>query len=129
MFDTANSTHEEVFAIRSTEASNLCSSQGVKLTKTAGEVAVDNFIREGWLDKSRTGFLSLSERGLLELQGYLSEMFNDLDEDSEGTTNNKIRTCHACQEIITKVCLFQIGNQDLMIGTTLCKVTVCRKVP
>ena len=102
MFDTANSVHEEVFAIRSTEAINLSSSVGVGLTKTAGEAAIDTFIREGWLEKSRAGFISLSERGLLELRSYLTDMFNDVDEEGE-TTSDKIRTCHACQEIITKV--------------------------
>ena len=102
MFDTSNSVHEEVFAVRSTEASNLCSIQGVGLTKTAGEAAVDTFIREGWLERSRAGFISLSERGLLELKSYLTQMFNDVDEDEE-TRTDKIRTCHACQEIITKV--------------------------
>jgi hypothetical protein len=104
MFDTANSVHEELFAIRSTEATNLSSVQGVGLTKTAGDAAVDAFILEGWLEKSRSGFISLSERGLLELKGYLMEMFNDLEEEGEETVrSDKIRTCHACQEIITKV--------------------------
>jgi non-structural maintenance of chromosomes element 1 len=103
MFDTGNSIHEEVFAVRSTEAANLCSSTGVGLTKTAGEAAVDTFIREGWLEKSRAGFYTLSERGLLELRSYLTDMFNDLEEEGEGTRIDKIRTCHACQEIITKV--------------------------
>ena len=108
MFNSANSVHEEVFAIRSTEAINLSSTSGVGMTKTAGEAAIDSFIREGWLDKSKGGYLSLSERGLLELRGYLTDMFNDDEEDDGGgddraARNNKIRTCHACQEIITKV--------------------------
>ena len=104
MFDSANSLHEEVFAIRSTEATNLTSSQGVGLTKTAGESVIDKLIREGWLEKSRAGFISLSERGLLELKGYLMETFNDIEGDGDsGLRVDRIRTCHACQEIITKV--------------------------
>ena len=103
MFDTANSVHEEVFAIRSTEAINLSSTQGVGLTKTAGEAAIHTFIKEGWFEKSRAGFISLSERGLLELRSYLTEMFDDVEEEGETRTEKRIRTCHACQEIVTKV--------------------------
>lgn len=102
IFDTSNSLHEEIYAVRSTDAANLCSSQNVGLTKTAGENAVDAFIREGWLEKSRVGFISLSERGLLELRSYLLEMFNDI-EDEGGARVDRIHMCHACQEIVTKV--------------------------
>lgn len=103
MFDTANSTHEEVFAIRSSEAINLSSTQGVGLTKTAGEAAIHAFIKEGWLGKSRAGFISLSERGLLELRSYLTETFDDVSEEGETRTEKRIRNCHACQEIVTQV--------------------------
>jgi DNA-binding transcriptional regulator PaaX len=108
IFDTANSVEEEIFAIRSMDAAYLTSSPGVGLTKSAGETALQKFVREGWLDKSRAGFYSLSERGLLELKGYLLEMFNDPDEETDGDRSEYIRTCHACQEIVTKVSLFVI---------------------
>src|SRR5579862_150303 len=78
IFDTSNSIHEEVFAVKSTDASNLSSAQGVGMTKTAAEAAMHNFIREGWLKKSRNGFITITERGLLELKEYLMEMFNDM---------------------------------------------------
>lgn len=104
MFDTGNTLHEEIYAVRSNDAANLCSSHGVRLTKTAGEAAIETFIREGWLEKSRAGFITLSERGLLELRGYLTDVFNDVDEDGETVTrSDQIRACHACQEIVTKV--------------------------
>ena len=107
IFDAANSLHEEAFAIRSTDALNLTSAQGVGLTKMAGEQAINQFIREGWLERSRGGFLSLSERGLLELRGYLEETFNEVEEVEEGSEDvrrtDKIRKCHACLEILTKV--------------------------
>jgi len=107
IFDTANSLHEEAFAIRSTDALNLTSAQGVGLTKMAGEQAINQFIREGWLERSRAGFLSLSERGLLELREYLEETFNEVEEDEEGNEDarqtDKIRKCHTCSEILTKV--------------------------
>ena len=73
------------------------------MTKTAAEAALHDFIREGWLEKSRNGFFTITERGLLELKGYITEMFTDMDEEEGGGRVDKLRTCHACQEIITKV--------------------------
>jgi hypothetical protein len=112
MFDTSNSVHEEIYAIRSTDAVNLSSSQGVASTKTAGEAAIDAFIREGWLEKSRAGFITLSPRGLLELRGYLLEMFSDEGEEGDARTD-KIKSCHVCAEIVTQV-LFPLSRSKLM---------------
>jgi len=96
----------------------------VGLTKTAGEAAVEAFIREGWLEKSRAGFITLSERGLLELKEYVLEMFNDMDEESEGNgRTDKIRTCLVCQEIVTKV-FPSVTGLWLILGTTMCDVTM-----
>jgi len=103
IFETANSLHEEVFAIRMSEAINLSSSPGVGLTKTAGEATIDQLIQEGWLVKSRAAFITLSERGLLELKGYLTGTFNDIEDEESGARINNIRTCYGCHEIITKV--------------------------
>src|SRR5262245_6966987 len=103
IFESANSLHEEVFAIRSSEAINLTSTPGVGLTKTAGEATIDNFIYDGWLVKSRAGFITVSERALMELRGYLLETFNDTDGEDQQSRTAHIRTCRACQEIITMV--------------------------
>ncbi|OAG41171.1 hypothetical protein AYO21_04551 [Fonsecaea monophora] len=54
---------------------------------------------EGWLEKSRAGFYSLSPRALMELKGWLVDTYNDEDED--GNKKEKIKFCHACKEIIT----------------------------
>ncbi|KIW81265.1 hypothetical protein Z517_04290 [Fonsecaea pedrosoi CBS 271.37] len=54
---------------------------------------------EGWLEKSRAGFYSLSPRALMELKGWLVDTYNDEDED--GNQKEKIKFCHACKEIIT----------------------------
>jgi Nse1 non-SMC component of SMC5-6 complex len=108
IFDSANSVHEEVFAIRSSEAINLTSTPGVGLTKTAGEATIDAFIHDGWLVKSRAGFITVSERALMELRGYLLETFaDDADGEEQQPRTTSIRTCRACQEIITKVTPYQ----------------------
>ncbi|KIW66666.1 hypothetical protein PV04_05976 [Phialophora macrospora] len=73
---------------------------------TAGVLSgkdVENVLRrlvdEGWLDKSRAGFYSLSPRALMELKGWLVDTYNDEDED--GVRREKVKFCHACKEIIT----------------------------
>jgi non-structural maintenance of chromosomes element 1 len=81
----------------------LTSSQGVGLTKAAGEACVEQFIQEGWLTKSPAGFVTLSERGLMELKGYLIATFNDIEDEEGGARTNYVKTCYGCQEIITKV--------------------------
>jgi len=124
--DSANDVHEEVYAIKTTDAINLSSEEGVGLTKTAGTAAIDSFIREKWLEKSTRGFISLSERALMELQVYLFETFNEVDdEDGEGARRiENLHVCHACQEIVTKVCLSStlVNFQGQRCGTLRCPV-------
>ncbi|KAL6248762.1 hypothetical protein RBB50_003824 [Rhinocladiella similis] len=63
------------------------------------EAMLAKLVEEGWLEKSRSGFYSLSPRALMELKGWLVDTYNDEDEDGE--TRDKIKFCHACKEIIT----------------------------
>lgn len=65
------------------------------------EAMLAKLVEEGWLEKSRSGFYSLSPRALMELKGWLVDTYNDEDEDGE--TRDKIKFCHACKEIITVV--------------------------
>jgi non-structural maintenance of chromosomes element 1 len=65
------------------------------------EALLKKLVDEGWLEKSRAGFYSLSPRALMELKGWLIDTYND--EDGDGTTKEKIKMCYACKEIITVV--------------------------
>ena len=65
------------------------------------ENMLHKLLDEGWLEKSRAGFYSLSPRALIELKGWLVDTYNDEDED--GNKKEKIKFCHACKEIITVV--------------------------
>jgi hypothetical protein len=65
------------------------------------ETVLRKLVDEGWLDKSRAGFYSLSPRALMELKGWLVDTYNDEDED--GIKREKVKFCHACKEIITVV--------------------------
>lgn len=55
-----------------------------------------SLVAEGWLEKSRAGFYSLSPRSLLELGGWLNATYNDPDADWQ-----RIKFCEACKEIVT----------------------------
>jgi non-structural maintenance of chromosomes element 1 len=71
------------------------------------EAMLEKLNIEGWLEKSRSGFHTLSPRALMELKGWLVETYNEPAEDgeqSEEVRRDKIKFCHACKEIITMVC-------------------------
>jgi hypothetical protein len=91
---------------RETQDGNTQSSAGMLSARDA-EAMLDKLQAEGWLEKSRQGFYSLSPRALMELRGWLVDTYNDEDED--GVRRDKIKFCHACKEIITFVTL-HIGS-------------------
>lgn len=123
MFETYNTRRHEIMAITSTQAvqlhktpsdgnrretqngSTTQGSTGPGLSMVQAEKVLKGLVEEGWFEKSRKGFYSLSPRGLMELRGWLIETYNDVgDEDEEEEVVPKIKTCFACKEIITVVC-------------------------
>ncbi|TPX12003.1 uncharacterized protein E0L32_007306 [Thyridium curvatum] len=58
-----------------------------------------SLVEEGWLEKSREGFYSLSPRSLLELWTWLNASYND--PDAEANEWQRIKFCEACKEIVT----------------------------
>ncbi|KAJ5774878.1 hypothetical protein N7457_009774 [Penicillium paradoxum] len=69
------------------------------LRMTQAETLIIRLIEEGWLQKSRSGYLSLTPRALMELRGWLVLTYND--ENYDGRVMERIKFCAACQEIIT----------------------------
>ncbi|KAL2264358.1 hypothetical protein VTK26DRAFT_5784 [Humicola hyalothermophila] len=59
---------------------------------------LSSLVAEGWLEKSRDGFYSLTPRSLMELWGWLVATYNDPDSDTEW---QRIKFCEACKEIVT----------------------------
>ncbi|KAK1756004.1 Nse1 non-SMC component of SMC5-6 complex-domain-containing protein [Echria macrotheca] len=57
---------------------------------------LSSLVAEGWLEKSRHGFYSLSPRSLVELWSWLVETYNDPEDDWQN-----IKFCEACKEIVT----------------------------
>ena len=66
------------------------------------EKMLKSLVEEGWFEKSKKGFYSLSPRALMELRGWLTETYND-DDDDDDERVLKVKLCFACKEIITVV--------------------------
>lgn len=120
MFDTNNTRRSEAMVVSSMQAmqlakassgdasrresGNATQSQGgaaQSLSMSQAETVLKQLVEEGWLEKSRKGFYSLSPRGLMELRGWLVATYNDENED--GRRMDKIKFCAACRDIITMV--------------------------
>ena len=130
MFETYNTQRHEIMAITSMQAVQLAKSatedrrqmqngtetqgrSGQSLTQLQAEKMMNTLVEEGWFEKSKKNFYSLSPRALMELRGWLLETYNDVDdeEDDEGGEDNvskRIKLCFACKEIITTVCALRV---------------------
>lgn len=86
---------------RETQNATATQSAAGVLSARDAEAMLGKLLDEGWLEKSRLGFYSLSPRALMELKGWLVDTYND--EDDNGRKREKIKFCHACREIITVV--------------------------
>ncbi|KAK8235633.1 DNA repair protein Nse1 [Phyllosticta capitalensis] len=120
MFETYNTPRAEIMAITSTQALQLHKAprnnetqqaDGTPaparstLSMTDAQKCLENLVEEGWFEKSRKGYLSLSPRALMELRGWLMEMYNEApDEDDtevEAAARMRVKMCEACREIVT----------------------------
>jgi hypothetical protein len=78
------------------EPSQTQGSTTQSLSMTQAEKMIIHLISEGWLQKSRKGYLSLTPRALMELRGWLVAEYND-------DNATKIKFCAACKDMITVV--------------------------
>ena len=125
MFETHNTRGKEVMAVTGMQAARLAKppagaraslggdgeegaqtqgSAGHGLTIAQAERVMADMVAEGWFEKSRAGYFSLSPRALMELRGWLKDMYNEPageGEEEEGLV--RIRDCEACREIVTVV--------------------------
>lgn len=88
---------------RSTNAETQQSQGGAvqSLTMTQAETMMKNLVEEGWLEKSRKDYYSLTPRALMELRGWLGETYNYAT--GSGRKGERIKSCAACRDIITVV--------------------------
>jgi hypothetical protein len=115
MFDTHNTPRMEVMAVDENQALKVArpsrprgedgaeegQTQGGDKGLRASDVLtlLENLVAEGWLEKSRARFYSLSPRSLLELRNWLVETYND-DQAEDGAWQ-PIKFCEFCKEIVT----------------------------
>lgn len=126
MFDVLNTERREAMCISGKDALNLVrtgrrETQGqnqegdtqarFNITQHEAQVLLAQLVDEKWLDKSTKGFYSLSPRGLMELKTWLEDTYND-----EDSNYKKIKSCEACKEIITTVCMVLKLHNWLTIG-------------
>jgi hypothetical protein len=77
-------------------ATATASDRGLKHSEVLS--LLSSLVAEGWLDKSRNGFYSLTPRSLTELWSWLMATYNDPDSELEW---QRIKFCEACKEIVT----------------------------
>ncbi|THC99171.1 hypothetical protein EYZ11_001346 [Aspergillus tanneri] len=119
IFDTNNTRRSEAMVVSGMQAiqlaktssgdssrreSNMATEQSQggaaqSLGISQAETVLRQLVEDGWLEKSRKGFYSLSPRGLMELRGWLVASYNDENEDD--CRFDKIKFCAACRDIIT----------------------------
>ncbi|CAL8581490.1 hypothetical protein XPA_007180 [Xanthoria parietina] len=120
MFETYNTSRNEVMAITSMQAVRLhkapdrgrrdtqdgaatqgSTAQGLKMIEA--EKMLRTLVDEGWFETSNKGYYTLSPRALMELRGWLIETYNDVDDDDDddGERPPRIKQCVACKEIVT----------------------------
>ena len=88
------------------------------------EKMLKTLVEEGWFERSKKGFYSLSPRALMELRGWLIETYNDLDDDEDDEDRVlKVKLCFACKEIIT-----QVGGH-VLDGTYILTLIRAKDVP
>ncbi|KAI5301912.1 hypothetical protein KEM56_001230, partial [Ascosphaera pollenicola] len=117
MFDTNNTSRQELMAVSSINISNLAKvsaedrrdsvSQNAgavqSLTMTAAESVAQSLVQQGWFEQTENGFYTLAPRGLMELKSWLPETYNDdgFEDEEEAGRPPKIKTCLGCKAIVT----------------------------
>lgn len=137
MFDTHNTERHEIMALTSMQAVGLAkggprvsqsheardnavngeeepaaAGSQPSLTLVQAEKLLQTLVDEGWFEKSRKGFYTLSPRGLMELRGWLQDTYNDEGDD-------KVKSCYACKDIVTMVGFLMLRRFLLTTGPTV----------
>jgi non-structural maintenance of chromosomes element 1 len=121
MFETYNTPRQEVMGVTSMQALKLAKaslrnrqsgnasqigengSQAIDkgLSVVQAEKLMKNMADEGWFERSKEGWYTLSTRALLELKNWLIATYNDLDGDGDVDEWQRIKFCQACKDVVT----------------------------
>lgn len=113
MFETYNTPSKEIMGVTSIQALKVVKpsrqdrddEEGTQaavdkgLTNTQAERLLASLIAEGWLERSKDGWHTLSTRALLELRTFLITTYNE--ENADDGDWQRIKKCLACKEIVT----------------------------
>ena len=115
MFETYNTERQEVMAITSMQAMKVAKADDRRrqsngdgeesqsadkgLTHGQAEKLMLSLVEEGWFERSKEGWFTLSPRALMELKSWLVATYND--PDAEAGEWQHIKNCEACKAIVT----------------------------
>lgn len=115
MFETYNTERQEVMAITSMQAMKVAKADDRRrqsngngeesqsadkgLTHGQAEKLMLSLVEEGWFERSKEGWYTLSPRALMELKSWLVATYND--PDAEPGEWQHIKNCEACKAIVT----------------------------
>ncbi|KFX89489.1 hypothetical protein V490_06990 [Pseudogymnoascus sp. VKM F-3557] len=115
MFETYNTERQEVMAITSMQAMKVAKADERRrqsngdgeesqsadkgLTHGQAEKLMLSLVDEGWFERSKEGWYTLSPRALMELKSWLPATYND--PDAEAGEWQHIKNCEACKGIVT----------------------------
>lgn len=98
-------------------ASQAATDKGLKHSEVLALLA--SLVAEGWLEKSRGGFYSLTPRALMELAAWMNESYND--PDAEGHEWQRIKHCEACKDVVT------VGQRCAHLGCNVRIHDICEE--
>ncbi|OBT56907.1 hypothetical protein VE04_02722 [Pseudogymnoascus sp. 24MN13] len=116
MFETYNTERQEVMAITSMQAMKVAKADERRMRQSNGngeesqsadkglthgqaEKLMLSLVDEGWFERSKEGWYTLSPRALMELKSWLAATYND--PDAEAGEWQHIKNCEACKGIVT----------------------------
>ncbi|KAF1987123.1 DNA repair protein [Aulographum hederae CBS 113979] len=71
------------------------------LTLDQAERVLASLVAEGWFEKSRREYYSLSPRALMELRGWLVDTYDGEAVEEGDESMKRVRFCEGCREILT----------------------------
>lgn len=117
MFEKFNSPRMEIMAVEENESFKISKPSRPRQSNADEEAQTQggdkglkhseiltllaNLVTEGWLEKSRAGYYTLTPRSLMELKGWLIETYNEPLERGEAEVWQPIKYCEFCKEIVT----------------------------
>lgn len=113
MFETYNTPRAEIMGVTSLQALKVAKGESGRarqgdsesqaadkgLTTSQAERLLASLVAEGWFERSKEGWYTLSVRALIELRTWLVATYNEPDVEADEW--QRIKNCEACKSIVT----------------------------